>query len=183
MRKLLGLIFIVLSLPAYAQTIESRDIYLNGAIDDELAATVTQQIRTLNSQSHEEITLHITSYGGSVYSGLQIYDAIQASQSPIKTICEGYCMSMGAIILQAGYTRESQPNATILVHGVSMGAKGKIQECENELSEGKRLQALIDSILIFHTHKNAQEVQALEAYDHYMSPNEALSAGLIDRIN
>jgi ATP-dependent Clp protease protease subunit len=170
-----------LSLSQSAQP--KREILILGGINDAAAFSVVNQIRLLNAQGDSEITIRITSPGGSVYSGLQIYDAMKESNAPIKTVCEGYCMSMAAILLAAGDTREVGQNTTIMLHGISMGSDGgKLTEVENNLAEGQRLQEIIDNILSKHSHLSVEEVVDMESYDHYMSPVEAKELGLIDTI-
>lgn len=178
------MILLTLAVPAKSQTplTAPREIYLVGPITDTMAIVFRDQLKSLNNLGNDMITVHITSYGGAVYAGLQIYDYMMQSKAPIHTICEGYCMSMAAILLIVGDERESNKSATILFHEVGFGAQGKLTEVQHQVDEAQRLQAVIDRIIMTHSGLSADEVSDLESYDDYMSSQEALDLGLIDLI-
>jgi ATP-dependent Clp protease protease subunit len=160
-----------------------RDVYVNGPIDDNLAALLHMQLKKLNEESHDEITMHITSGGGGVYSGLQIYDDMAESPSKIRTVCEGYCMSMAAVLLTGGDIREASENTTIMFHQVAFGIeRAKLSEAIDTVNEGARLQDVMDSIIMEHSGLTKEQVQKLESYDHFMSGKEAKALNLVDLV-
>lgn len=163
---------------------ENRVIYINGEIGDGLAQQVVSQLKSLDKNSHEPIEIDITSYGGSVYSGLQILDAMAAVKSPIKTVCEGYCMSMAAVLLASGTKgqRYSMPLATILLHQVAGGMQGKLADMQNDLNEAKRLQDVMTSILKKDTGLDETKLAQVMDHDNFMTAETAKSLNLIDGI-
>ena len=161
---------------------QPRDIYLHGEVTEALALGIGAAIQDLNEQGSQEITIHITSPGGSVYGGLQIYDYMKQSKAPIKTVCEGYCVSMAAFILSWGTTRSAMAHSTIMFHQVSTKTEGSLAEIINELSETSRLQAICNTITQEHSHLSLDAITKLEDHDNYMSPTQAKSLGLIDSI-
>ncbi len=178
--RLLLILLLVIPLTAHAS---DRDIYLTGPIDVSVAVDTAKQITDLNAASHDPITLIISSPGGSVYAGLIIYDAMLLSPAPVKTICAGLCASMAAALLSSGKGRSAYPNATVMIHGVSLSQlSGKVPELQNQISEAARLELTLDRILSVNTGKSIDEIRALTSYDHYLTSNEALKLGLIDKI-
>lgn len=185
MKKFLIAAFMLLSSVAHANGLEplSRaNLYLTGVVSDDMAQYITRQIRTLNEGGVQEIVLHITSPGGSVLAGLQIYDAMQESQAIIHTSCEGYCMSMAAVLLCAGNIRDAGDSSIIMFHGLSTMAGGKVAEIEQQLEFAKKLQLIMDKHISKHSGLSLFEVRKMEAYDHFMTAQEAKELNLIDFI-
>lgn len=186
MRFLVILFLALLPLQAQAAKLsapQTRDINLYGEIDDVMANDIVATLYSLDAENHDTITIHIQSPGGSVEAGLHIYDAMRGIHSPVKTICEVDCMSMAAVILASGDVREAAPHSNILVHQLSAhGIGGTLNQMINEVRDCMRLQASIDAILVKDTHLTTEQIQALESYDHFMPPEEALQDGLIDLI-
>lgn len=160
----------------------TKVIPVTGPIDDITADRIVQDIKLANKGGYNLIEMDITSYGGSVYAGLRILGAMSTSTVPIKTVCEGYCMSMGAVILAHGDTRYATPYTTILLHQVSSGMMGTLSEMTNQLKETTRLMSLLTEIVAEDTGLTEEEVSKICAYDHYMSTEEALKLNLIDRV-
>jgi len=176
----------MISAPAQSLSQEQpkREIVIYGGINDAIANSIVQQIRAYNKTGNEQIVLKlISSPGGSVYAGLQIYDAMQESDAPIKTVCESYCMSMAAVLLTAGDVRETSQNTTIMYHQLSMGiGGGKLNDLINVVGEGIRLQGVIDEILSKHSGLDVGQIRELESVDRYLSPHTAKALGLIDEV-
>jgi ATP-dependent Clp protease protease subunit len=162
----------------------SRTITMVGEVDEKMAIETINELKSLNLSSNEEIEIDITSPGGSVYDGLAIIDAMNASKSPIKTVCQGYCMSMAGVILASGTHghRFAMPMATILLHQVSSECKGTISQINNDLQESKRLQDLMTSVLQSKTGLSKDKLNEIMNHDNYMSPTEAKSFNIIDGI-
>lgn len=170
---------------AHSQTLKpfiSKDIYLHGEISDEMALGVGGAIKQLNAEGVDEIIMHITSPGGEVYAGLQIYDYMHQSKAKIRTICEGYCMSMAAYLLTLGDTRQASAHSTIMFHQVSTEIKGKLYELSVELCETQRLQNTINELVKSRSGMSINDLNAMEKYDHYMTPQEVKNLNLIDNI-
>jgi ATP-dependent Clp protease protease subunit len=159
-----------------------RDIYLHGEVNDALALAIGAAIQEYNEQGSQEIVMHISSYGGSVYAGLQIYDYMHSSKAPIKTICEGSCMSMAAYLLSWGNTRQAYPNATIMFHQVHTQAQGSLHDVRDGVLEAQRLQDRMNTITMLHSGLEKNTLIALESFDDFMSPEIAKKYGLIDTI-
>lgn len=181
------LISLLFTAPAYCQNLTpptDRTIFLLGEINDASVQAVIDQLRTLDKASPgKEIELDITSPGGGVYAGLNLYDAIEGLSSPVNTVCVGMCASMAAVILASGHTRSATPHATIMFHQLALSVEPtKLTIAIDEIQEGIRLQKMIDAIISKHSGLSLNKVQELEAYDHYLSPIEAKKLGLIDHI-
>ena len=169
--------------PSYAQQLQPpREIFIRGEVTEQMVFDIDAQMRVLNSQGRREITIHITSPGGGVYSGLQIYDIISESLSPTRTICEGYCMSMAAVLLEAGTVRESGASATIMFHGIATNAQGKLPEIAGEVAEAQRLEDLMNDLIANRSGLSRSAVEKMKDHDHFMSAKEAKSLDLIDVI-
>ncbi len=185
MQLILLLLILLFPLSAKAQDVQlSRDVYLEGIIDDQAAWAISKQLTDIDSSNPgKEIVMHITSPGGSVYAGLKIYDTMHGLHSPVRTVCEGFCASMAAVILAAGNVRQAQENATILVHGVSLkDVQGTLPEIYNEFTEAARLQGILYAILMTHTHKGLKDTMQMCSYDHYLSAQDAVNNGIIDGV-
>lgn len=171
-------------LPPLVSISDPRVILISGEIGEDTADRFVSDLKRLDSINNVEIEIDISSYGGSVYAGLKIIDAMRLAKSPIKTVCEGYCMSMGAFILASGSKgrRFSMPNATILMHQVSGGMRGTISDLENTLKEAKRLQGVIIGILQQTTGLNEEQLLKVMDHDNYMTPITAKELHLIDDI-
>jgi ATP-dependent Clp protease protease subunit len=159
-----------------------RDIYLRGEINEAMAFKIREEIAELNEQGTEEITLHITSPGGEVYAGIQIYDYMMESKSPIRTSCEGMCMSMAAYLLASGTTRQSSAHASIMFHQVSSESKGHINEMLADIAETQRLQNTLNEMVGKRSGLTGEQLNKLEDHDNFISPQEAKSLNLIDTI-
>ena len=159
-----------------------RVITINGPIDDFTAARVSAQLKAFDETGHEEIEMNITSYGGSVYAGLRIVGSMESIKSPVKTVCEGHCMSMATYILASGEPgrRFALPYTTILLHEVSGGSIGTLQTMKNDVGEAERLQNLLTQILSKHTGIGTTELTKLMDHDNYLSVEEALKYNIID---
>lgn len=161
----------------------ARDIYIYDIIDDSMAESVHVQLAALNLEGKEDITLHIKSFGGSVISGLRIYDDMMESAAKVNTVCESYCMSMAAVLLAAGQTREATKNSTIMIHEVSFGVpSSKLTDVEIIVQEGRKFQAAIDGILVKHTGLPLGIIKQLESHDNYMTSEQAKGLRFIDSV-
>ncbi|SHN59233.1 ATP-dependent Clp endopeptidase proteolytic subunit ClpP [Desulfovibrio litoralis] len=169
----------------YSRLLKDRIVLLGLPVDDHIASLICAQLLFLESEDPEkEIFLYINSPGGSVTAGLAIYDTMQYISSPVSTLCMGQAASMGALLLSAGASgkRYSLPNSRIMIHQPSGGFKGQATDIDIQAKEVLRLKEMLNEIMSKHTGKDIKTIVKHTERDHFMSPDEALKFGLIDRI-
>lgn len=169
----------------YSRLLEDRIIFLRDAIDDEVANVVIAQILFLAAKDpSKDIRLYINSPGGIVTAGLAIYDTMRFVKCDVATICIGQAASMAAVLLAAGAEgkRSALPNSRILLHQTSGGAQGQASDVKIQTEELLRMRDLLVKILSEHTGKQKRTIQKDTDRDYYMSAEEAIEYGLIDRI-
>ncbi len=173
------------SFDIYSRLLNERIIFLGTQIDDQVANLVVAQLLHLESQDPDkDISIYINSPGGSVYSGLAIYDTIQFVKPDVSTICVGIAMSMGALLLAGGAKgkRMALPNAKILIHQVSSGFEGQATDIEIHAREIIDVRQRLDHILADHTGQEYDKVRGDTERDYFMSAEEAATYGIIDRV-
>ncbi len=173
------------SFDIYSRLLNERIIFLGTQIDDQIANLVVAQLLHLESQdADKDISIYINSPGGSVYSGLAIYDTIQFVKPDVSTICVGIAMSMGALLLAGGAKgkRMALPNAKILIHQVSSGFEGQATDIEIHAKEIIDVRQRLDHILADHTGQEYEKVRSDTERDYFMSAEEAATYGIIDRV-
>ena len=169
----------------YSRLLKERIIFLGEEVNETTASSVVAQLLFLESEDPgKDIHLYINSPGGMVTAGMAIYDTMQYIKCDVSTICIGLAASMGAFLLPGGAKgkRSALPNAEIMIHQPSGGAKGQATEiqiaAENILKTKKKL----NEILAANTGKTYEQVAADTERDNYMSAEEAVEYGLIDSI-
>lgn len=169
----------------YSRLLKDRIIFLGSPIDDAVANTVIAQLLFLDSEDGKaDIKLYINSPGGSVSAGLAIYDTMQHVKSDVSTICVGMAASMGAVILAGGAKgkRLALPNSEIMIHQVMGGAEGQATDIKIRAEHILKIKSKLDKILTKHSSKTLTQIERDTDRDYYMSPEEAITYGLIDRI-
>jgi len=169
----------------YSRLLKDRIVFIGTPINDDIANLVIAQLLFLEKEdSTKDIDLYINSPGGSVTSGLAIYDAMQILKPDISTICIGQAASMGAFLLCAGAhgKRYALPNSRILIHQVSAGFEGQATDIEIHATEILKIKSRLNEIIANHTGKTVEQVRADTERDKFLSPDEALEYGLIDQI-
>lgn len=169
----------------YSRLLKDRIIFLGSPIDDAVANTVIAQLLFLDSEDGKtDIKLYINSPGGSVSAGLAIYDTMQHVKSDVSTICVGMAASMGAVILASGAKgkRLALPNSEIMIHQVMGGAEGQATDIKIRAEHILKIKSKLDKILTKHSSKTLTQIERDTDRDYYMSPEEAITYGLIDRI-
>jgi ATP-dependent Clp protease, protease subunit len=154
-------------------------------VDDQIANLIVAQMLHLESEDPDkDISLYINSPGGSVYSGLAIYDTMQFIKPDIQTICVGIAMSMGALLLAGGAKekRMALPNAKILIHQVSSSFQGQASDIEIHAREIIDVRRRLDEIIALHTEQDIEKVKQDTERDYFMSSEEAKEYGIIDRV-
>jgi len=169
----------------YSRLLEDRIIFLSGEITDEVANSVVAQLIFLEGKDPDkDISLYINSPGGSVSAGLAIYDTMNFIKCDVTTICVGLAASMGAFLLSSGAKgkRYALPNSEVMIHQPLGGARGQASDIEIQANHIKRIKQKINKILSENSGQPIEKVEADTDRDNYMTANEALAYGLIDRI-
>ncbi len=169
----------------YSRLLKDRIIFLGDVINDGLANIIIAQLLFLESEDkNKDIKLYINSPGGSVTAGLAIYDTMQYVKPDIVTICIGTASSMAAVLLAAGKKgkRFALPNAEILLHQVMGGAEGQAIDIKIRAEHILKVKNKINQILAKHTNQPIKKIERDTDRDFYMSPQEALKYGIIDKV-
>jgi ATP-dependent Clp protease protease subunit len=169
----------------YSRLLNERIIFLGSPIDDQVANVVVAQLLHLESvDPAKDVSLYINSPGGSVYSGLAIYDTMNFIKPDIQTMCVGIAMSAASLLLAGGThgKRSSLPNSRILMHQPSAGFEGQATDIEIHAREVLSLRARIDEIYAKHTGQPIEQVHTDMERDRFFKPDEAVEYGLIDRV-
>ncbi len=169
----------------YSRLLKDRIIYLGEEVNETTAGLIVAQLLFLESEDpKKDIHLYINSPGGMVTGGFAIYDTMQYIKPDVSTICIGLAASMGAFLLAGGAKgkRLALPNAEIMIHQPSGGAKGQATEIEIVAENILKTKKKLNELLAANTGKPVDVVAADTERDHYMSAQEALEYGIIDRI-
>ncbi len=169
----------------YSRLLQDRIVFLGTEIDDTVANLVIAQLLFLEAANREkDINLYVNSPGGSVSSTLATYDTIQYIKPDVATICIGQAASGAAVILAAGAKgkRMALPNSRVMIHQPLGGAQGQVSDIEIHTREMIKIREKLNEILAHHTGKPVEKIKADTERDYFMSPEEALEYGLIDRV-
>lgn len=169
----------------YSRLLKDRIIFLGEAIDDHISSLVIAQLLFLEAEDPDkDIFLYIHSPGGIVTSGLAIYDTMQYIRPDVATICIGQAASMGSLLLTAGAKgkRSTLPNSRIMIHQPSAGFQGQATDIMIHAKEILKTKQRLNEIYSVHTGQKVDKVDKDLDRDNFMSPQEALEYGLIDKI-
>jgi len=169
----------------YSRLLKDRIIFLGTPIDDTVANVIIAQMLFLESQDPDkDISLYINSPGGVITAGLAIYDTMHYIKPSVSTICLGQAASMAAVLLAAGAKgkRLSVPNSRIMIHQPSGGMEGTAADIEIQTKEILRMRTQLNQILSNHTGQSLKKIEKDIERDYFMSAQEALDYGLIDRV-
>ncbi|WP_413678766.1 ATP-dependent Clp endopeptidase proteolytic subunit ClpP [Prochlorococcus sp. MIT 0916] len=169
----------------YSRLLRERIIFLGTDVNDQVADALVAQMLFLEADDPEkDIQLYINSPGGSVTAGLAIYDTMQQVSPDVITICYGLAASMGAFLLSGGTKgkRLALPNSRIMIHQPLGGAQGQAVEIEIQAKEILYLKETLNSLLAEHTGQNIDKISEDTDRDHFLSPQEAVEYGLIDKV-
>ena len=169
----------------YSRLLKERVIFLVGAIEDHMANLVVAQLLYLESESADkDIHLYINSPGGTVNSGLAIYDTMQFVKPDVNTVCVGQAASMGALILAGGAKgkRFALPHARIMIHQPMGGVQGQATDIDIQAKEILRLRERLNEIMVKHTGKTLKTINRDTDRDNFMESQQALDYGIIDSV-
>lgn len=168
----------------YSRLLKDRIIILSGEIDDNLSNIIVAQLLYLDSINHEDINLYINSPGGSITSGMAIYDTMNFIKSDVSTICIGMAASMGAFLLSSGCIgkRYCLPNSEVMIHQPLGGAQGQATEIKIAAERILKLKSKLNKILSNNTGKDLDIIERDTERDYFLDSGEALNYGLVDKI-
>lgn len=169
----------------YSRLLKERIIFLVGGINSHVASLICAQLLFLESENpKKEIFLYINSPGGIVTDGLGVYDTMQYVKPPVATICIGQAASMGSFLLASGEKgqRFSLPNARIMVHQPSAGFQGQATDIQIHANEISFVKKRLNEIYSKHTGQDVKTIQEALERDKFMSPDEAKTFGIIDKV-
>ena len=173
------------SFDIYSRLLNERIIFLGTQVDDQIANLIIAQLLHLESEDPDkDIFLYINSPGGSVYSGLAIYDTMQFIKPDVSTLCLGMAASMGSFLLMAGAAgkRAALPNSRVMIHQPSGGAQGQAADIEIQAREILKTREQLNRIYAERTGQSVEKIAADMERDYWMSPGEAKDYGLIDQV-
>ena len=169
----------------YSRLLKERVIFITGPIEDHMANLVVAQLLFLEAENPEKhINIYINSPGGSVTSGMSIYDTMSYIKPDISTLCIGQASSMGAILLTGGTKgkRFALPNSRIMIHQPLGGFQGQATDIEIHAQEILKIRTKLNEILSHHSGKDIEKVTQDTERDNFMSGEEAVKYGLIDKV-
>ena len=169
----------------YSRLLKDRIIFMGDQVIDSMANTIIAQMLFLESEDPDkDISLYINSPGGSVTAGMAIYDTMQYIKPDVATICMGQTASMAALILAAGAKgkRYALPHARMLIHQPLGGAQGQATDIDIHAREILKIREKLNSLIALHTGQDIKKVRKDTERDYFMSSEEALEYGIIDRI-
>ena len=169
----------------YSRLLEDRIVFLTGEINDAMANTIVAQLIYLEGKdANKDISLYINSPGGSVSAGLAIYDTMQYIQCDVSTICIGLAASMGAFILSSGTKgkRYALPNSEVMIHQPLGGAQGQASDIKIQAEHILRIRDKMNRILSESTGRSIAEIERDTDRDNYLTAEEAMNYGLIDKV-
>lgn len=173
------------SFDIYSRLLKERIVFLTGGIDDNVASLICAQLLFLEAENPDkEIAIYINSPGGIVTSGLAIYDTMQYIRCPVTTLCIGQAASMGSLLLAGGDAgkRFALPNARVMVHQPSGGARGQASDIEIHAAEILKLRARLNEIFVRHTGQKLDAIEEAMERDRFMSADEAKAFGIVDEV-
>lgn len=169
----------------FSRLLKERIIFLTGPVEDQMATLVCAQLLFLEAENpKKEIALYINSPGGVVTAGMAIYDTMQFIKPAVSTLCIGQAASMGSLLLAAGHKdmRFATPNSRIMVHQPSGGFQGQASDIERHAKDILKMKRRLNEVYVKHCGRTYEEVEQTLDRDHFMSSDEALDWGLIDKV-
>ncbi|MEO0399979.1 MAG: ATP-dependent Clp protease proteolytic subunit [Pseudomonadota bacterium] len=169
----------------YSRLLKERIIFLSGPVNDAVSTLVVAQLLFLEADNpKKEIAFYINSPGGSVSAGLAMYDTMQFIRPAVSTMVTGMAASMGSLLLTAGAKdmRFSLPNSRVMVHQPSAGFQGQASDIERHAQDILKIKRRLNEIYVSHTGQSYETIENTLDRDHFMSPEEAVEFGLIDKV-
>lgn len=166
----------------YSRLMKDRIIFLSGEINDDVANTLVSELLFLDNESHDNIYIYINSPGGSITSGMAIYDTMNFISSKVYTIGIGMCASMAAFLLSSGDVRYALPNTEVMIHQPLGGAQGQATDIKIAAERIIKLKEKLNKILAKNTNQPLKKIYEDTERDNFLSAKEAKEYGIIDEI-
>ena len=168
----------------YSKLLKERIIIISGEINDTLSEIIVSELLYLDSINHDDISIYINSPGGSITSGMAIYDTMNFIKSDVSTICIGIAASMAAFLLSSGKKgkRYILPNAEVMIHQPLGGASGQATEIKIAAERILKLKEKLNKILAKNTNKPLSKISNDTERDYFLTSKEALEYGIVDKI-
>jgi ATP-dependent Clp protease protease subunit len=172
------------SFDIFSRLLRERIVFVTGQVEDTMASLIVAQLLFLESENSQDISMYINSPGGVVTAGMAIHDTMQYIKPKVRTVCIGQAASMGSFLLAAGEPgmRVALPNARIMVHQPSGGARGMASDIEIQAKEILRIRKRMNDLYAQYTGKTLEEIEKAMDRDTFLEADEALAFGIVDKV-
>jgi len=172
------------SFDIFSRLLRERIIFITGQVEDHMASVIVAQLLFLESENSQDISMYINSPGGVVTAGLAIHDTMSYIKPKVRTVCIGQAASMGSFLLAAGEPgmRVALPNARIMIHQPSGGARGMASDIEIQAREILRIRARMNDLYVKFTGRSLEEIEKAMDRDTFLEAEEAKNFGLVDAV-
>jgi ATP-dependent Clp protease, protease subunit len=172
------------SFDIFSRLLRERIVFITGEVEDHMASLIVAQLLFLESENSQDISMYINSPGGVVTAGMAIHDTMQYIKPKVRTVCVGQAASMGSFLLAAGEPgmRVALPNARIMVHQPSGGARGMASDIEIQAREILRIRARMNDLYVKYTGRSLTDIEKALDRDTFLEAEEALKFGIVDKV-
>jgi ATP-dependent Clp protease protease subunit len=172
------------SFDIFSRLLRERIVFVTGEVEDQMASLIVAQLLFLESENSQDISMYINSPGGVVTAGMAIHDTMQYIKPKVRTVCVGQAASMGSFLLAAGEPgmRVALPNARIMVHQPSGGARGMASDIEIQAREILRIRKRMNELFVQYTGQSLTEIEKAMDRDTFLEADEALKFGIVDKV-
>jgi len=172
------------SFDIFSRLLRERIVFVTGQVEDNMASLIVAQLLFLESENSQDISMYINSPGGVVTAGMAIHDTMQYIKPKVRTVCIGQAASMGSFLLAAGEPgmRVALPNARIMVHQPSGGARGMASDIEIQAREILRIRQRMNDLYVKYTGQSLTDIEKALDRDTFLEAEEALKFGIVDKV-
>ena len=172
------------SFDIFSRLLRERIVFVTGEVEDQMASLIVAQLLFLESENSQDISMYINSPGGVITSGMAIHDTMQYIKPKVRTVCVGQAASMGSFLLAAGEPgmRVALPNARIMVHQPSGGARGMASDIEIQAREILRIRQRMNDLYVTYTGKSLTDIEKAMDRDTFLEAEEAMKFGIVDKV-
>jgi len=172
------------SFDIFSRLLRERIVFVTGEVEDQMASLIVAQLLFLESENSQDISMYINSPGGVITAGMAIHDTMQYIKPKVRTVCVGQAASMGSFLLCAGEPgmRVALPNARIMVHQPSGGARGMASDIEIQAKEILRIRQRMNELYVKYTGQSLSDIEKALDRDTFLEADEALKFGIVDKV-
>lgn len=172
------------SFDIFSRLLRERIVFVTGQVEDNMASLIVAQLLFLESENSQDISMYINSPGGVVTAGMAIHDTMQYIKPKVRTVCIGQAASMGSFLLAAGEPgmRVALPQARVMIHQPSGGARGMASDIEIQAREILRIKARMNDLYVKYTGQTLDVVEKAMDRDTFLEADEAMKFGLVDKV-